>query len=218
MLNVKCLREQVYEYLRDQIERGKLKPGASLNLSEISTELGISKTPLRDALIQLESEGFVNILPRRGVVVRTVSLDDIKEAYEVVGALEGAVINTVFDQIREEHLNKMQKINDQMRQAVIKDDFSIHYQMNINFHDIFVNLSNNMALRRIIMPFKQLLYDFPRRRYVKEWELRNADEHDQFMEFIRQGDRESAVRVMKDVHWSYSVQEAYIRKFYYPEA
>ena len=63
------MREQVYEYLRDEISNRKLLPGATININEISRQLGISKTPLRDAIIQLETEGFVTILPRRGVTV-----------------------------------------------------------------------------------------------------------------------------------------------------
>jgi len=73
MLNTKSLREQVYEYLRDEINNRKLLPGTTINLNEISQQLGISKTPLRDAIIQLEIEGFVTILPRRGVTVKKIN-------------------------------------------------------------------------------------------------------------------------------------------------
>lgn len=66
MIYVKSLREQVYEFLRKELTEGKLIPGSSVNLTEISEQLGISKTPLRDALIQLEAEGFVTIAPGAG--------------------------------------------------------------------------------------------------------------------------------------------------------
>ena len=92
MLNTKSLREQVYEYLRDEIQNGNLLPGATINPNEISKQLGISKTPLRDAIIQLEIEGFVTILPRRGVTVKKLTLQEIKDSYEIVGALEASVI------------------------------------------------------------------------------------------------------------------------------
>ena len=62
-LTLKSLREQVYDYLRVQMNDGKIRPGLFLNLNEISQELGMSRTPLRDALFQLESEGFVKIYP-----------------------------------------------------------------------------------------------------------------------------------------------------------
>ena len=74
MLNVKSLREQIYEYLREEMGSGKLISGSSINLTAISDELGVSKTPLRDALIQLEAEGFVSILPRRGIQLRSRNL------------------------------------------------------------------------------------------------------------------------------------------------
>ncbi len=77
MLNTKSLREQVYEYLRDEIHNRKLLPGATININEISQQLGISKTPLRDAIIQLEIEGFVTILPRRGVTVKKLTLREV---------------------------------------------------------------------------------------------------------------------------------------------
>jgi len=66
---LKSLREQVYDYLRIQMNEGRIRAGSFLNLNDISRELGMSRTPLRDALFQLESEGFITIFPRRGVVV-----------------------------------------------------------------------------------------------------------------------------------------------------
>ena len=96
MLNIISLREQVYQFLRDQMQNGNLLPGASINLNQISRQLGISKTPLRDALIQLECEGFVSILPRKGVIVKATTLRDIRNYYDIIGALEAMVVREVF--------------------------------------------------------------------------------------------------------------------------
>ena len=87
ILNLKSLKEQVYEYLREQLHKGKIRPGSFINMDETSRKLGISKTPLRDALIQLEMEGFITILPRKGVYVNVLTLQDIKDYYQVIGAL-----------------------------------------------------------------------------------------------------------------------------------
>ena len=89
---LKSLKEQVYDYLRVQMNEGRLRPGAFLNLNDISRELGMSRTPLRDALFQLESEGFVTIFPRRGVVVNSLTLEKIRNIYEILGALESAAL------------------------------------------------------------------------------------------------------------------------------
>ena len=98
---LKSLKEQVYDYLRVQMNEGRLRPGAFLNLNDISRELGMSRTPLRDALFQLESEGFVTIFPRRGVVVNTLTLEKIRNIYEILGALESAALLLVAVRVRD---------------------------------------------------------------------------------------------------------------------
>ena len=73
-------------------------------------------------------------------------------------------------------------------------------------------------LKPIIAPMKQRLYDFPRRGYIKEWEQANCLDHDRLIGAFETGNRESAVQVWQDVHWSFDVQEDYIRRFYFPDA
>jgi DNA-binding GntR family transcriptional regulator len=215
IINQKSLREQVYDFLREELTQGKLVPGAAINLNELSEELGISKTPLRDALLQLDTEGFVTISPRRGVFVNRLTLEDIRNCYEVIGALESTVILAVFDGIQPLHIEKMKLLNSALRASLKKDDFQAYYQQNILFHDVFIEMSHNQSLKRIIAPMKRRLYDFPRRGYIKEWEQRNCREHDKLIEAFETGDRDAAVRVWRDVHWSFAVQEKFIRQFYF---
>ena len=218
LLDVRSLREQVYEYLRSGIQTGQLIPGAFIKLNEISERLGISKTPLRDALIKLECEEFVTILPRRGVVVNKLTLDEIKNVLEIVGALESAVIISVFDKITPKHIKEMRKINAKMRSCMRdkkRNSFDQrYYQLNITFHDIFLNLSTNAALQRVIMPLKRRLYDFPRLTYISEWELINCDEHDRFVKFLEEGKPDEAAELWRNEHWSFTAHEQYIREFY----
>jgi DNA-binding GntR family transcriptional regulator len=214
MLNTKSLREQVYEYLRDEIHNHKLLPDAFINLNELSQQLGISKTPLRDAIIQLEIEGFVTIFPRRGVTVKRLTLNEIKDAYEIVGALEGSVILEIFDKIKSTHIETMEKLNAEQLAALKCKEYHNYYKLNLDFHGTFLNLSENETLLHMVTPFKQRLYDFPRRGYIKEWELNNCNEHDQFIELIKKKDRIGAASIMRDVHWSFGVQEKFIRRFY----
>ncbi|MEW5722786.1 MAG: GntR family transcriptional regulator [Thermodesulfobacteriota bacterium] len=214
MLNLKSLREQVYYHLREEMHQGRLLPGASIDLNQIARSLGISKTPLRDALIQLESEGFVKILPRRGVRVATLTLNDIKNLYEIIGMLEAGIIMACFRQLTGEKVAHLERLNQRMRQAVNERDFDSYYNLNLEFHGVYVELSDNSELRRLMTLMKQRLYDFPRRCYIKEWELNNCDEHERFTERVKQGDALGAARLMRDVHWSYKVQEDFIHRFY----
>jgi DNA-binding GntR family transcriptional regulator len=218
IINQKSLREQVYDFIREELTRGKLIPGAAVNLNAISQQLGISKTPLRDALLQLDTEGFVTISPRRGVYVNRLTLEDIRNCYEIIGALESTVILAVFDSIQPLHIEKMKLLNSALRASIKNEDFQAYYQQNILFHDVFLEMSHNPNLKRIIAPMKQRLYDFPRRGYIKEWEQSNCRDHDRLIEAFETGDRDAAVHVWRDVHWSFEVQEKYIRRFYFPEA
>ena len=208
------MREQVYEYLRDEISNRKLLPGAFININEISRQLGISKTPLRDAIIQLEIEGFVTVLPRRGVTVKKLTLQEIRDSYEIVGALEGSIILNDFDKIDRYHISKMEKLNARQIVALDRKDYDNYYKLNLEFHNVFLDLSGNNSLKNIVRPYKQRLYDFPRRGYIEEWERNNCREHEQFIKLIKKQDRSGAAEILRDVHWSFLVQEKYIRRFY----
>ncbi|MBL0713860.1 MAG: GntR family transcriptional regulator [Desulfosarcina sp.] len=215
LLDVRSLRKQVYEYLRAEMQEGRLLPGAFIRLSEISEKLGVSKTPLRDAIIQMECEGFVTILPRRGVLVNKLSIQDIKNVLEILGALESAVIVSVFDKFDASHISEMQRLNDDMIAAIHREDYEPYYKLNILFHEVFLDVSENTALRKVLLPLKQRLYDFPRRTYIQEWEFINCQEHRQFIEYIRQGQRDRAAMLMRDSHWSFAAYEKFIRRFYF---
>ena len=217
ILNQKSLREQVYDLIREELTQGKLIPGDAINLNALSEELGISKTPLRDALLQLDTEGFVTISPRRGVYVNRLTLEDIRNCYEIIGALESCVILAVFDSIQPLHIEKMKLLNRQLKTAVRNEDYQAYYQQNILFHDVFLDMSHNQSLKRIIAPMKRRLYDFPRRGYIKEWELCNCRDHDQLIVAFESGDRDAAIHVWRDIHWSFESQEKYICRFYFPE-
>ena len=100
LLDVRSLRQQIYEYLQKEIQAGRLVPGSFIKLNEISEHLGVSKTPLRDAIIQMECEGFVSILPRRGVLLKRLTLEEIKDILEILGALESAALRVG---VRQDH-------------------------------------------------------------------------------------------------------------------
>ena len=93
------LRERVYQYLKDAMSSGVLSYGEFLDQDQICERLEVSKTPLRDALIRLEAEGFVTILPRKGVHINPITPDFIKSAYQIIGSIEADCINEVFHKL-----------------------------------------------------------------------------------------------------------------------
>jgi len=219
ILNHASLREQVYEYLRRAINRGELSPGAFLDQNQISAELGISRQPLRDALIQLETEGLVTVLPRRGVMVTRLTLDDIRHLYEVIGALEGAALVSVFTEMDGAHFRDMRSLNADMVLAIDDGDFDTYYSLNLAFHNVFLDLSDNEALVRTVEVSKQRLYDFPRaNNFVPDWELASTGEHVEFVDYLERGEQQAGADYLRDVHWSFEIQQPFIMRYYFPEA
>jgi len=215
LLNIKSLKDQVYEYMREQMHRGELKPGSVIDLEETSKKLGVSKTPLRDALLQLETEGFVSILPRRKVVVNVLTIQDIKNFYEIIGALESTALLLAFDKLTERDIEYMETLNEEMKKAIDNDDFDLYYAINLKYHNIFLNSCGNENLIKIVNNLKKRLYDFPRQKgFVKEWEQTSIGEHGKLVNLIREGKRKDAEAFVRDIHWSFAVQEKFVNKYY----
>ena len=215
LLNLKSLKEQVYDYLRNQLRFGTLKPGSLINTEETAARLGVSRTPLRDALTQLAMEDFVSITPRRGVVVRPLTLRDIEEYYQIIGALEGMAVLLSSQRIGPSGIAEMRRHITEMKKALENDDFDGYYRMNLHFHDTYLQACGNLKLSRIVNTLKSRLYDFPRKKeFVMEWELRSIREHERFVELLAQGKAGEAAEYVRDVHWSFSVQEPFIRQYY----
>jgi len=213
-LDVLPLREHVYAYLRKQMNLGELSPGSTINIKEIAAHLGISNTPLRDALIQLEIEGFVTILPRKGVRVNILQLQDVKHAYDAIGMVEASIVLSCFHKIKPTHITKLEKLNQIMISDIEKNNFKRLFKTNLEFHDVYINLSGNELLKKFLLPIKHRLYDFPRHNYDSEWEMSNSIEHQRFIDYLKSGNSKKAAETMQDNHWSFEYQERFIKKFY----
>jgi DNA-binding GntR family transcriptional regulator len=215
-LDITSLAETVYEDLKRRLNSGDLRPGQFIDLSALGRELGMSRTPLRDAMIRLELEGFVTVYPRRGVMVFDISLTDIRDIYQIIGALESSVVERLTLRFRGSDADKMDGFRKRMEDNLAADDFDDYYAANLAFHDVYLDLSDNADLVRTVRTLKERLYDFPRRnQYVKEWELDSTAEHAEIVARLRAGDFKAAAAYVKDVHWNFEVQERYIRTYYF---
>jgi DNA-binding GntR family transcriptional regulator len=210
------LRERVYLFLKEQLNRGVLSPGSFMDLKAIGTALGISRTPLRDALIRLEAEGFVTIHSRRGVMLKELDLETVRNAYQLVGALEAAAIMECSMRMQDRDFAVMEALNTGMGEALAQDDFNAYYEQNLAFHCTYIDKSTNSELRNLISMHRERLYDFPRRQaYLKAWELNGVIEHAELLRLMRQGDFSSAANYSREVHWSFSMQESFINEYYF---
>ena len=208
------LREIVYSYICEEMKLGQLSSDQYINQAKICEKLQISKAPLRDALIQLETEGFITILPRRGVHINPLTMEDIAEAYHVLAELESGAVHMAFNHFKQKHLKQMESLNEKMFQTLRSGKSTEYYRLNQDFHNIFLDLAGNRLVKKLVAPIKQRLYDFPLRDYNIEWEELNIAEHIRLMDSIRKGNKNAAVNIIKYEHWSFSLHKDYIIKFY----
>lgn len=208
------LRERVYQYLKDSMSAGKLRYGEFLDQDSICEKLDVSKTPLRDALIRLEAEGFVTILPRKGVVINPLTQDFIKSAYQIIGSIEADCLNEVFDKLTAYHIRQFEASNERQWELLRKNNYVEYYDENIRFHGIFLSLSENTLLTETLIPLRRRLYDFPRRQYSSEWEAFNLGTHQRFIDSVKLGNRQAAISIFRNEHWDYAVHKKYFRLYY----
>lgn len=204
----KLLRTQVYEYLRDQMRLGGLRPGDYININELIEKLGVSRTPLREALLLLQADEFVTILPQRGIIINDLKVQGVKYIYEILGGLESRLIISVFDKIGKKELDDMKRINEEMLLA-LSDKNVDYYERNLSFHDVFISLSDNPQLVSLIKTFKQRLYDFPKKDFGVKWKKVNHKEHLQFIGLLKKNLAKEAAEYLRDVHWRFKYPESF---------
>jgi DNA-binding GntR family transcriptional regulator len=197
------------------INSGELKSGEPIDIKMLAEKFGISKTPLRDALLQLEVDGFVKIMPRKGIVVASLTLEDIKNYYEIIASAESFIVQKYGHKLTENQIEQMRQFNLNMKEALNNNDFNGYYENNINFHNIYINLTDNKNMLKILKISKERLYDFPRKKeFIKDWELDSVLEHDNMIILLKNKKFKEAADYIREVHWSYEYQHKYILKYY----
>ncbi len=147
--NYELLSQKVYRVLKNSIVRGDLAPNSKLVLTEIAKSLGISNTPIREAINKLVSEGLIKIIPNKGIIVKKINMDDFQESLQVRAFLDGLIGKLASKKITDKEIGKMMKIIKKMEDCVKKDDRLTYNDLDIKFHDLLLNTSGNSKLKEI---------------------------------------------------------------------
>lgn len=198
--NHRPLREIVYEELKMQILTGKIVPGTRMMEVELAEDMGVSRTPIREAIRKLEKEGLVTIEPRRGAYASQISVKDMVDILEVRQDMEGLAAYFAASRMREEQFEELKRTSDAYNQAVEEGNTANMIAYDTKFHRIIVESCNNTILVHMIEQLQELVLRF---RYIYYDNFRRAEnmpeEHRQIMEAIRDGRAEDA-RAAADVH------------------
>ncbi|MBC7342478.1 MAG: GntR family transcriptional regulator [Clostridia bacterium] len=189
------VRDLVFDHLRRQILKGKYAPGERLIEEDIAGELGVSRTPVREAIRKLELEGLAEHIPRRGAIVRELSIQDANEIYSIRSVLEGFAARLAAETITEEELRAFDELLASMKRCIEVGDESEEALYHDRFHAMLYKASHNRRLERILLDyiaylnmFRQVALRNPGRI------LRTLEEHEQIVRAIAMHDGELAER------------------------
>lgn len=157
------LREKIVETIRSAIVNGQLPAGTRVAEPDLADRFGISRTPIREAFRQLESEGFITVIPRKGAVVASFSAKDVSDFYDLKALLEGYAARCAAKVLTEKDLSKMEAVNRQIEAAAAKKDLRKVLVLHNEFHDIFLKACGNEKLHSII---QGMVMQFQRFRLV----------------------------------------------------
>lgn len=190
------LREVVCEALREAIINGVLKPGERLMEIQLAEELGVSRTPVREAIRKLELEGFVIMIPRRGTYVADLSIKDINQVFEVRTALEVLAAGLAAERITEEELEQMERLLVIIGEHIERGDMDKIVEADSRFHDILYQATRNDRLVQIINNLREQLTRFRSISMSYPGRLKNTlEEHSRLVEALAARDNQLAERL-----------------------
>lgn len=189
----KPLREIVFENLREAILEGRLEPGQRLMEIQLADQLGVSRTPVREAIRKLELEGLVIMVPRKGAYVADVSIKDIMEVLEIRAVLEGLAASLAAERMTEEELDELELLSYQFKQCYQRDDVEGMILKDIDFHERIFNSARNQKLIQIALSIREQIHRF-RVTYISEYNKGKdlAADHQRIVEAISERDANKA--------------------------
>lgn len=143
------LSKKVYRILKTRIIKGDLTQGGKLFEAKIAKQLGVSRTPVREAIRELAAKGFVRISPNQGVVINNISIEDIQEVLQIRGVLEGLAAKLVATKITKEKIKELESFNKNMEKFISKDDILNFIKESEKFHGLILDICGNSRLVQI---------------------------------------------------------------------
>ncbi|WP_321529999.1 GntR family transcriptional regulator [uncultured Desulfuromonas sp.] len=192
------LREKILENIRDAILKGTLKAGERVSEPDLAERYGISRTPIREAFRQLESEGYLTVVPRKGAVVTALTERDVEEFYSIKSILEGYAARLAAEKLTDKDVDRLKTINNRLAKLASAGDVKTFFRVHNEFHEQFIRASGNEKLLELI---QQLLKKFDRLRIASlslpgRMEI-SVQEHEKIIDAFESHDGDTADRLVR---------------------
>lgn len=191
------LRDVVFNTLRQAILRGELKPGERLVEIQLANKLGVSRTPIREALRKLELEGLVNMVPRKGAEVADITEKSLRDVLEVRKALEELSVQLACEKITEEEIEELKRVAERFKDTLNDQDVTKIAEADVAFHDVIYTATDNQKLILLLNNLREQMYRY-RVEYLKKEEAypQLIAEHEELIDNISKRNKEEATRIM----------------------
>lgn len=192
------LRDVVFNTLRKAILTGELKPGEHLMEIHLANQLGVSRTPIREAIRKLELEGLVIMIPRRGALVAQITEKDLKDVLEVRRALDALCAELACERITQEEKQQLKAACEEFEKATGTGDATTIAAADVKLHEIIIEATGNQRLIQMIKNLSDQMYRY-RFEYIKEKDQHNnlIKEHRMIYESIINNNKEQAAKAAK---------------------
>ncbi|MCD7762130.1 MAG: GntR family transcriptional regulator [Lachnospiraceae bacterium] len=192
------LRDVVFQTLRQAILRGEIRPGERLMEIHLAQKLGVSRTPVREAIRMLELEGLVTTIPRRGAVVADITVSDMEDVLEVRLALEELAVQIVCKKLTREQLDELKGLAAGFGRTLDGDDVGACAQADMAFHEAIYNATGNKRLVQILNNLREQMYRY-RMEYLKDRSSHQvlAEEHAEILQALEDRDEQKALEATR---------------------
>lgn len=193
------LRDEVFNTLRERILKGTLKPGERLMEIHLADQLGVSRTPIREAIRMLELEGLVKMVPRKGALVAKISREDLQDVLEVRKALDTLAVKLACERITTEEIVRLKEAEEYFEKKLKDGDATEIAEADVAFHDVIQAASKNKRLKSMISNLAERIYRY-RFEYIKQQSDGGKtliDEHRQIIECIEKRNIEESIKAIE---------------------
>lgn len=189
--------EKIRSEIENAIKDGELLPGESIDEAQLAAQYQVSRTPIREALIQLQAQGMVTSLPRGGMIVAKMDLQQLLALWELLAELEGVAVRLACQRMTPEEREALLQVHAQSRVHAESDDVAGWQQSNLHFHDLIYRATRNPYLRMEVMRIRARTGYYRRHAFGALGNIRASfEQHERVVDAFRRGDMEGAVVAM----------------------
>nr|WP_296155073.1 GntR family transcriptional regulator [uncultured Peptoniphilus sp.] len=205
------LKDHVYNFIAEQIRLGKLNSNEKVNEQDICQQLNISRTPVREALIQLAADGFLDSAPRRGFRVKPLTKEEGENIYRILAPLDALAAELAAENLTQEDLNSMDDLTELMGFHINRFQFDEYFDLQERFHKTYIEKSNNETLidtiNRLQRRFIRQGLDVGENKELQQLLIETNRQHSHITDLFRENKIDELKDYLINTHWEYHFSE-----------